>query len=150
MHQTDRRDVNTMPLVFDCELSLSLDSNLHSPPDIRNPPILHPPSSIHFGIPFGIPFGRVPWPGGARRVDLAWLLAAALLWLVRTMPTSVVYSARLLLVGICFRRTMRACERCVLQSTSPGGVISSLFTLYSPFSAEWSQRSAQSNRKSPK
>ncbi|CAM9195313.1 unnamed protein product, partial [Scytosiphon promiscuus] len=26
---------------------------------------------------------RVPWPGGARRVDLAWLLAAALLWLLR-------------------------------------------------------------------
>ncbi|CAM9429495.1 unnamed protein product, partial [Ectocarpus sp. 6 AP-2014] len=25
---------------------------------------------------------RVPWPGGARRVDLAWFLAAALLWLV--------------------------------------------------------------------
>ncbi|CAM9324885.1 unnamed protein product [Laminaria digitata] len=25
---------------------------------------------------------RVPWPGGARRVDLAWLLAAALLWLL--------------------------------------------------------------------
>eukprot|EP00904_Undaria_pinnatifida_P000860 jgi/Undpi1/10775/HiC_scaffold_29.g13223.m1 len=24
---------------------------------------------------------RVPWPGGARRVDLAWFLAAALLWL---------------------------------------------------------------------
>lgn len=28
--------------------------------------------------------GRVPWPGGARRVDLAWVFAAVLLWLVRT------------------------------------------------------------------
>ncbi|CAN0139157.1 unnamed protein product, partial [Ectocarpus sp. 12 AP-2014] len=26
---------------------------------------------------------RVPWPGGAKRVDLAWFLAAALLWLVQ-------------------------------------------------------------------
>ncbi|CAN0273011.1 unnamed protein product [Hapterophycus canaliculatus] len=32
---------------------------------------------------------RVPWPGGARRVDLAWLIAAALLWLVRVLHCSV-------------------------------------------------------------